>query len=1312
MLILFVLVSSAYSQVYQKEWDDLYTTVDSVHSFANDIDPNGNVYVMGTAAGATGFFNLLLLKYDQNGSMLWNRKIDGSASIDDIGNAVTCDGSGNSYWLGTINQISPNSSKIAVYKYDPNGNLLWDYESSVDASGLSIKRNSAGDVIIAGNEYTSSSNNAYIISLDEGTGIENWSYSGTINGFSNELNNILIGANNEIFGGGKTNYNSSTNFANYIFKLDVNGLLNWEKLDSVSGSNFNAISAMAQKSNGSIVLASNYALGTSIQRTRILTIDDINGFLESDSSFSFNMWRGEKFKDLMVSSTDHIFATFEVTMGSENNIFSIKMDGDYNRMYEQVHYTKSMKLKDMDLRGDSLIILASGRGIATGAFTAILYDPNGSEIWSKSFENDYTNSIGTAIAFNQGGDIYIAGSGTRAGGSNRVLTLKLSKNDFIIPPDFYGDQISLAHLYFQNKGQLVDEQGNVIKDKVYTSNGAYPTIFSSDNHLSFVEFYYDTVPTPSTTTHRVDLFFKSDFSASMEVTAVYPVKSKQHFYQEHILDGIENVTGYERLIYRNIWDKIDVHLYSGPRGQKISCVMDSGANPLDVTFEFQGQSGITLNSNNLEIETTQNGFGFDQAIAYQLDAQNNIIALSWQPDFVILNGEVSFSNIGIYDPNLPLIFQLENRSGSIGGAKASNGNLEWSSYLSYTAATSNGDVLDEKSVGVDVNDNIVTYLGESLSVFLPGGVGVITIPEGNIDIVLFILNHDLEPLYSTFWGGKGPETAIAVSVNDAKIAMTGYTGGSYIPNSPIPLTHQYTNTSRLIHGDDVAAFIATFETNGTLEWNTLYDQGGKNEYVKDVKIGQDNYLFVVGTINYAFGPIGGGAAPTFNEIAGLSATPSTLQGAGFLLGFNTQKYPVFYTDIAGWTQPLSVDCDDNLNIVICGSTSTNFSSDHGTLPVLNEDPTFHVTPNLLNGSAFVAYIGKTSSNNFETRFIMPYHSGGTESNQGHDAIISDDGTIDVLMSVTGSTGPTKDFGLGGHYQTQIGGTSSNPELRDLFLMELSYPPSAAIGDPVSVKWASYFGSDFNEDFFHDPISDPQLHIFRDQENNIFCTLNMQGVNSSAVEEILLPDNQPLGYYYKEQFATNYIDGGIIGFDSKKKHRWSTLWRGYDEDVIRDGAIYHDNITGENHFYIAGHTWSLNAYYSGVFPFEVNEYNLNFGSGDYYNDLGFSSAYGARFAVNNITLPDTTSPPNTSGINESELNFSIYPNPTNGSINIVGADVIDNISIFDCRGRLVKGKSKINATNVSIDMRDLTSGIYYTRISTINEKTTVIKTIRE
>lgn len=90
---------------------------------------------------------------------------------------------------------------------------------------------------------------------------------------------------------------------------------------------------------------------------------------------------------------------------------------------------------------------------------------------------------------------------------------------------------------------------------------------------------------------------------------------------------------------------------------------------------------------------------------------------------------------------------------------------------------------------------------------------------------------------------------------------------------------------------------------------------------------------------------------------------------------------------------------------------------------------------------------------------------------------------------------------------------------------------------------------------------------------------------------------------------------------------------------------------------------------------------------------------------------------TTGINEVKHNveFSLFPNPTNNQLNIIGSTTqkpISAIAMFDVTGRMTKELTNINAFSKNIDLSEMSNGIYLVSIKLTDGTTTTRKVVLE
>ena len=68
--------------------------------------------------------------------------------------------------------------------------------------------------------------------------------------------------------------------------------------------------------------------------------------------------------------------------------------------------------------------------------------------------------------------------------------------------------------------------------------------------------------------------------------------------------------------------------------------------------------------------------------------------------------------------------------------------------------------------------------------------------------------------------------------------------------------------------------------------------------------------------------------------------------------------------------------------------------------------------------------------------------------------------------------------------------------------------------------------------------------------------------------------------------------------------------------------------------------------------------------------------------------------------EADSSISVYPNPSNGIINIESKSILKSIQLFDVQGRLLQTKLQ-NDTKVNFDISDKSNGVYFVKITSEN-----------
>jgi uncharacterized delta-60 repeat protein len=128
---------------WQRIWNG--TTIRALGRPDVAVSADGSVYITGVTAENGG--DAMLLKFDANGTLLWERAWGGTAS--DQGFAVATASDGSVYIAGTATSFGPSSAGLFVVKFDSAGNLVWQRISD-GAAGNAVAVAPDGSVYAAG----------------------------------------------------------------------------------------------------------------------------------------------------------------------------------------------------------------------------------------------------------------------------------------------------------------------------------------------------------------------------------------------------------------------------------------------------------------------------------------------------------------------------------------------------------------------------------------------------------------------------------------------------------------------------------------------------------------------------------------------------------------------------------------------------------------------------------------------------------------------------------------------------------------------------------------------------------------------------------------------------------------------------------------------------------------------------------------------------------------------------------------------------------------------------------------------------------
>ena len=77
---------------------------------------------------------------------------------------------------------------------------------------------------------------------------------------------------------------------------------------------------------------------------------------------------------------------------------------------------------------------------------------------------------------------------------------------------------------------------------------------------------------------------------------------------------------------------------------------------------------------------------------------------------------------------------------------------------------------------------------------------------------------------------------------------------------------------------------------------------------------------------------------------------------------------------------------------------------------------------------------------------------------------------------------------------------------------------------------------------------------------------------------------------------------------------------------------------------------------------------------------------------------------TASIGDLDFNFEVYPNPVKDVLNVISAESIEMVKIYDLTGSIVK-QATPNKANFDLDVADLSNGVYLVKLNAGNKEVT-------
>ncbi len=412
----------------------------------------------------------------------------------------------------------------------------------------------------------------------------------------------------------------------------------------------------------------------------------------------------------------------------------------------------------------------------------------------------------------------------------------------------------------------------------------------------------------------------------------------------------------------NLYNHIDLLYYFDDAGTfKYDFVVHPGGNPDDILIQYDGQTALTINNEELVIETSVGNINEGSPFSYTQDGTP--ISTRYE----IMNGNTLKFAVSHYDKNEVLTIDPS---------------IQWNKVLGGGV----DDFIEDSKIDAQGNSYIVGHTSskDNLLPFTPGAFQAT--PNALEDAYIAKLDPNGDVLWASFYGGNENDYANGIDIdNSNNLYITGYTESLDFPTSA--------NGSNTNQGGS-ELFVLKFDTDGNRLFGGIYG-GASGDVGEKIVVTETNEVFVVGSTSSEF-------FPSENPIAGTGDDAIVMKLNSDLSSYVWTKY------LGGATgdQGFGLDVDQNGDVLITGRTSSNSG--------------FPVTASAYMstaGGSQDAYLIKLAGNTGDV--VYGTYLGGDEDDWGEDVVIDQENNSYVIGYTSSENFPSQN----GYQQTYQGGVS-------------------------------------------------------------------------------------------------------------------------------------------------------------------------------------------------------------------------------------------------------------------------------------------------
>lgn len=485
--VLFLLIPalpcSAFSQNTAPDWVSYYQGLGDNSDRYNKVvsDGSGNFVATGYTLRSGNYKDVLTVKLDANGDTLWTHTKNGKNGGDDEGVSLAIDASGNIY-VAAYGDWGTTNNDILVIKYDQNGTKLWDTTwnspASFDDVPVAIGLDAAGNVYVGGNAEpdTVSGSSDYVTLKFDPNGTLLWSQQYSRNGVTagkDEMAGMVVDASGNVFVTGRSSNGNDDDFV--TLKYDASGAQQFLQIYN-SGNGDDRATAITFDNAGNIIVTGRNDNGNNDDFRTIKY--SAAGVLQWSKAYNAPANQNDRALAVTVDASDNVYVTGQTdvdnTTVTNYDFGTVKYNSAGTQQWARItgspfnQYDIPSAIVT-DAAGNVYVTGKSDQDVTTAEdndWMTVMYNTGGTLQWTLNHAG--TKTGGGDIPYSaiiDGGSLYVVG------GTDNTTT---QKDATIVKYDIIGSETFAK--YYNGQGDFNDDAKAVevgANDNSYTAGYSF-----------------------------------------------------------------------------------------------------------------------------------------------------------------------------------------------------------------------------------------------------------------------------------------------------------------------------------------------------------------------------------------------------------------------------------------------------------------------------------------------------------------------------------------------------------------------------------------------------------------------------------------------------------------------------------------------------------------------------------------------------------------------------------------------------------------------------------------------------------------------